>query len=95
MSENNNPVLSEQEKKRRNVLAVAVMICSVAVIVLVILKFAGVISIDAHMAAVALTLLLQSCMFWKSQRKVAIFLLCAGVFSVLVFCLTTYMYLFA
>lgn len=92
MNENNMPVLTEQEKKRRNLLAVAIIICSIAVIVLVILKFAKVISVDAYFPVIALTLFLQSCMLWKTQRKIAVFQLCVGVFSILVFLFTTYIH---
>ncbi len=92
MSENNKPALSEQEKKRINILAMAVIICSVAAVALVILKFAKVISVDAYMPVMAVTLLLQSCMFWKSQRKLGIFMLCTGLFCLLAFCVTTLIY---
>lgn len=89
MSEN-KPAISKQEKKRINLLAAAVIVCSIAVIVLVILKFARVISIDAYMPAAALVLFLQSCMFWKRARGLALFQLGVGVFSILVFCITTF-----
>ena len=95
MSENNKSVLTEQEKKRRNLFSVGVIISSIAAIVLVILRFAKVINVDAYIAVIGLTLVLQSGMLWKHQRKIAVFSLCVGVFSILAFCLTTCIYLFA
>ena len=92
MRENNMPVLTEQEKKKRNLLAVAVIICSIAVIALVILKFAKVISIDAYMPVMAVTLALQAGMFWNIRRGLSVFMLCVAVFSLLVFCFTTYIH---
>ncbi len=92
MRENNMPVLTEQEKRRRNLLAVGVIVCSVVAIVLVILKFAKVISIDAYMPVMALTLALQAGMFWNIRRGLSVFLLCASVFSLLVFCFTAYIH---
>jgi len=90
MNENKQPAISEQEKKRRGLLAAAIIVCSIAVIVLVILRFAKVINIDLHMPVVAVVLMLQSCMFWKTHRALSIFSICVGVFSILVFVLTTF-----
>jgi len=90
MSENKQPAISEQEKKRMNILSIAVIICSVAVMVLVILKFVNVISVDAYMPVMTLVLCMQSCMFWKRQRGLSIFMLCAGLFSIAAFLITTF-----
>ena len=92
MSENNKPAISEQEKKRRNIFAVLVIVFSVATIVLVLLKLFDVIGVDAYMPVMAVVLALQAGMFWNERRWLAIFNLCVSAFAVLVFCITTYIH---
>ena len=90
MSENKQSAVSEREKKRKKVLSILVIVCSIAVIILAALKLLRVINIDLHMLVIAVVLMLQSCMFWKTHRALSIFSICVGVFSILVFVLTTF-----